>query len=137
MCLCPGSQPVRAGVGAGNAPTASRLPAWHQSRWMLLIVTVCNVFNSIIPSRSLSLFSYNIAALRSPREASLRGAVLYVSRDGRPSHDFIYHTSTSSPGCNSYGVRLLTIMCLAFVCALKEWLSILKNTLFAFPLRMR
>lgn len=50
-CVC-GSQPVRAGVGAGKALTASRLPARHQNRWMPLIVTVCNVLNSIIPGLS-------------------------------------------------------------------------------------
>lgn len=64
MCLWPGSQPVRAGVGAGNALTASRLLAWHQNRWMPLIVNVCNVFNSIIPFPlmfSFFLHLYNIS----------------------------------------------------------------------------
>lgn len=76
MCLWPSSQPVRARVGAGNTLTASRLPAWHQNRWMPLIVTVCNVFNSIIPFLlSLSFFPYNISLLYSWRQfdESLRG----------------------------------------------------------------
>lgn len=54
MCLWPDSQPARTRLGAGNALTASRLPAWHQNRWMPLIVTVCNVFSSIIPFLLLS-----------------------------------------------------------------------------------
>ena len=54
-CVC-GSQPVRARVGAGKALTASRLPAWHQNRWMSLIVTVCNVLDSIISCLSLCRF---------------------------------------------------------------------------------
>lgn len=70
MCLWLGSQPVRARVGAGNALTASRLPAWHQNRWMPLIVTVCNVFNSIIPSLSLNLSIQHLS--RSLAEAVCR-----------------------------------------------------------------
>lgn len=87
MCLWLGSQSVRARLGAGNALTASRLPAWHQNRWMPLIVTVCNVFNSIIPSLSLP---HNISLVCSRRQfaESLRGVVLYVSIDSRQSYDY-------------------------------------------------
>lgn len=60
-CVC-GAQPVRARVGAGKASTASRLPAWHQNRWMPLIITVCNVLNSITPpSCSIQHLSRSLA----------------------------------------------------------------------------
>lgn len=52
MCLWLGSACEGYRVDAGNALTASRLPAVHQNRWMPLIVTVSNVLNSIIPSLS-------------------------------------------------------------------------------------
>lgn len=109
MCLWLSSQPVRARVGAGNTLTASRLPAWHRNRWMPLIVTVCNVFSSIIPFLSLS-FSHT-TSLSLARGGSLmkvwvvRGAILYVSTHNGRSHDFIYRTRktfTCSAGCNNY-----------------------------------
>lgn len=117
MRLWLSSQPVRARVGAGNTLTASRLPAWHWNRWMPLIVTVCNVFSSIIPFLSLS-FSHT-TSLSLARGGSLmkvwvvRGAVLYVStHSGRDGHDFIYHTGrtfTCSAGWNNYDIRQLTL----------------------------
>lgn len=55
MCLWLGSACEAYRVDAGNALTASRLPAVHQNRWMPLIVTVSNVLNSIIPSLSRSM----------------------------------------------------------------------------------
>lgn len=85
MCLWLGSQPVRARVGVGNALTASRLHAWHQNRWMPLIVTVCNVFNSIIPSLSLSLSIQHLSRLLT--EAVCRKSELYLET-AEGSHNF-------------------------------------------------
>lgn len=67
-CVC-GSQPVRARVGAGKALTASRLPAWHQNRWMSLIVTVCNLLNSIISCLSLCRPIQHLSLVHSPRQS--------------------------------------------------------------------
>lgn len=66
MCLWLGSACEGYRVDAGNALTASRLPGWHQNRWMPLIVTVSNVLSSIIPS--LSLFPCNISLIHSWRQ---------------------------------------------------------------------
>lgn len=107
-----GSQPVRARVGAGKALTASRLPAWHQNRWMSLIVTVCNVLNSIISCLSLCRSVQHLSLVRSLAEAVAESPGGAAADSGR-SHDFIYHagrSSTSSPGSNNWDKRLLTIM---------------------------
>lgn len=103
MCLWLGSQPVRA--SGGNALTASRLPAWHQNRWMPLIVTVCNVFNSIIPCLSIQHLSHALT------EAVCRKS----ARSSRDSSDCVYHSRrTSSSSCNNYDIRWLTIMFLVW-----------------------
>lgn len=100
MCLWPGAEPSRgADVGAGNVQTASRLPAWHQNRWMPLIVTVCNVCSSIIP------FPPALRLSRWPEEAACR--VLEqecVSRDSGRTYDFIYHTGKASTYFLSWNV---------------------------------
>lgn len=103
MRLWPGSEPARgAGVGAGNAPSASRLPTWHQNRWMPLIVTVCNVCSSIIPSL-LTLCLSVVGLWRLPAECwsrgvyaetAVQGTVLFITQ-GRLWHIFLAEMSTA------------------------------------------
>lgn len=106
MCLWLGSACEGYRVDAGNALTASRLPAVHQNRWMPLIVTVSNVLNSIIPSLSRPMQHLP----RSLMEAARRKPELHcASTASSRNRAFVCHAgrnSTSYPGCSNRDVTL-------------------------------